>query len=70
MAQEPTQTPVSEPIEPMHWLVGVRPDKAVCGADRRRTRTTRQYDLVTCPECRPELVGEVVAHHAALAAGG
>jgi hypothetical protein len=53
----------------MHWLVGVRPDKAVCGADRRRTRGTSQYSLVTCPSCRLKPEASVVALHAALAAG-
>lgn len=53
----------------MHWLVGERPDKAVCGADRRRSRTSRQYSLVTCPRCRLKPEKSVVALHAALAVG-
>ena len=56
-------------IEPMHWLVGVRPDKAVCGADRRRTRGTSQYSLVTCPSCRRKPEKAILALHTALAAG-
>lgn len=39
----------------MHWLRAPRAAQAACGADRRRSRTTRQNDLVTCPKCRPAL---------------
>lgn len=69
MARDALQEPRRAVIEPMHWLVGERPDKAVCGADRRRSRTSRQYSLVTCPRCRLKPEKSVVALHAALAVG-